>query len=199
MHMLISQRAAFACPCSRRWLTGHYGCNAGSSQQAGVGFSRVLPGRYDHLRLSTVRSVGLELLRPLLYMRRAYHSLPIVLSIIFVVELAISTHGTQKPVYLPLSIDIPETYEGVTVDPCTIEIGDPGCAYNLALTALSAQMVSYQSYTMGGVTFDPPNGTMGLPYWALKHFSDSVETTRFEEEYRQYCLPVLDPHVISCK
>ncbi|KAK5169912.1 uncharacterized protein LTR77_005890 [Saxophila tyrrhenica] len=39
---------------------------------------------------------------------------------------------------------------------------------------------------------------MGLPYWALRHFSDSVEATTFEEEYREYCLPVLDPQIITC-
>ena len=51
----------------------------------------------------------------------------------------------------------------------------------------------------GGVTFEPPNGTMGLPYWALMHFTKQVESSPFEDEYRSYCLPVLDPNVISCK
>ena len=51
----------------------------------------------------------------------------------------------------------------------------------------------------GGVQFEPPNGTMGLPYWALEHFSKQVESSGFEEEYRSYCLPVLDPNIISCK
>lgn len=39
---------------------------------------------------------------------------------------------------------------------------------------------------------------MGLPYWAMKHFTKQVESSRFEEEYRSYCLPVLDPHIITC-
>ena len=39
---------------------------------------------------------------------------------------------------------------------------------------------------------------MGLPYYAMDHFSKQVATSPFEEEYRQYCLPVLHPHVIKC-
>ena len=50
----------------------------------------------------------------------------------------------------------------------------------------------------GGVTFEPPNGTLGLPYYAMKHFSKDVESSAFEEERRSYCLPVLDPHLITC-
>ena len=122
-----------------------------------------------------------------------------VLSIVFVVEAVISDQGEPVPVHIPLSIDIPESYNGETVDPCTLSIAAPGCAYDLALTALSSQLVTYTPYTVGGVTFEPPNGTMGLPYWAMKHFSQQVESTHFEEEHRQYCLPVLDPHLITCK
>ena len=40
---------------------------------------------------------------------------------------------------------------------------------------------------------------MGLPYWAMDHFSKQVESSPFQEEYRSYCLPVLDPNIISCK
>ena len=39
---------------------------------------------------------------------------------------------------------------------------------------------------------------MGLPYWAMHDFSLQVESSRFQDEYRQYCLPVLDPHIITC-
>jgi hypothetical protein len=51
---------------------------------------------------------------------------------------------------------------------------------------------------LGGVTFDPKNGTLGLPYYAMQHFTDQVQSSAFEEERRQYCLPVLDPHIIRC-
>jgi hypothetical protein len=40
---------------------------------------------------------------------------------------------------------------------------------------------------------------MGLPYWAMVHFTKQVESSHFEEEHRSYCLPVLDPNVITCK
>jgi hypothetical protein len=39
---------------------------------------------------------------------------------------------------------------------------------------------------------------MGLPYWAMKNFTQQVESSQFEEEYRSYCLPVLDPNIITC-
>lgn len=121
-----------------------------------------------------------------------------VLSVIFVIEAVISSKGELVPAYIPLSVDIPETYNGKTVDPCTLKLSAPGCAYELALTSLSSQLVTYAPYTIGGVTFEPPNGTLGLPYYAMKHFADQVESSSFEEEYRQYCLPVLDPHIIKC-
>lgn len=37
-----------------------------------------------------------------------------------------------------------------------------------------------------------------MPYWAMQHFSDQIKSTRFEEERRSYCLPVLDPDIIHC-
>lgn len=49
----------------------------------------------------------------------------------------------------------------------------------------------FQQYTIGGVTSEPPNGTMGLPYWALRHFSDSVESTTSEEVTYNQCCDVL--------
>lgn len=90
-------------------------------------------------------------------------------------------------------MDIPESH-----DPCRYNINSPTCTYVLALTALSSQLVSYQPYIVGGVTFEPPNGTMGLPYHAMKHFADQVSATPFEDARRRYCLPVLDPHIIKC-
>lgn len=107
--------------------------------------------------------------------------------------------GEAVPVTnIPLSIDIPFIWNGTIVDPCATEISAPGCTYDLALTALTSQLVTYAPYTVAGVTFEPPNGTLGLPYYAMEHFSKEVASSPFEEEYRQYCLPVLDPHIITC-
>ncbi|KAK5162737.1 uncharacterized protein LTR77_011220 [Saxophila tyrrhenica] len=116
-----------------------------------------------------------------------------VLSVIFVIEPIISGTGHQSPAYIPLGIDIPPDH-----DPCVETLSAPGCAYDLAMTSLSSQLITYQPCQVGSVTFEPPNGTMGLPYWATQHFSDQVESSRFEEERRQYCLPVLDPDLIHC-
>jgi hypothetical protein len=123
-----------------------------------------------------------------------------VLSVIFVIEAVITNEGIPEPVPIPLGVDIPEVWDGEVVDPCTIQISAPGCAYDLALTTLSSHLVTYAPYTVGGVTFTPDIGTLGLPYWALKHFSDHVKASNpvFEEERRQYCLPVLEPHIIKC-
>ncbi len=115
------------------------------------------------------------------------------------VDVIISDKGDLVPVPIPLSIDIPETWNGTTVDPCSIDINSPGCTYILALQALSSQLVSYQPYSIAGVTFEPPNGTMGLPYYAMKHFSDEVKSIPFEDARRRYCLPVLDPRVVKCE
>ena len=104
----------------------------------------------------------------------AFGFLNSVLTVIFVIESVISDQGEQVPVHIPISIEIPETYEGVVVDPCTLDLSDPGCSYQLAMNALSSQLITSQEYTIAGVTFDPLNGTMGLPYYAMKHFTDEV-------------------------
>ena len=33
----------------------------------------------------------------------------------------------------------------------------------------------------------------------MKHFSDEVSKSNYEEEHRRYCLPVMDPHIITCE
>lgn len=122
-----------------------------------------------------------------------------VLSVIFVIEGIISDQGVQRPVTIPLSNEIPWLYQGRNIDACSKHIANPDCYYELANTALSSQLITYQPYTIGGVTFEPGNGTMGLPYYAMEHFTNEVSTSKFDEEHRQYCLPVLDPHIIRCE
>ena len=72
-----------------------------------------------------------------------------VLSVIFVIELVISEQGIQSPAYIPLGVDIPWEWEGKVVDPCSISIAEPGCSYDLAMTALSSQLITYTPYTVG--------------------------------------------------
>src|ERR1700761_6620102 len=100
-----------------------------------------------------------------------------VLSVIFVIELITSEHGIQSPVPIPLGVDIPWEWDGKVVDPCSQSIGQPNCAYDLAITSYSSQLITYSEYTVGGyfgpllcpmvgadisqggVTFEPLNGT----------------------------------------
>ena len=117
-----------------------------------------------------------------------------VLSVIFVVEGVISAKGEMVPIYsITLSQDAPSDY-----DPCSLAFGTPGCAYDLAMTSLTSMLVTVTPFTVAGVTFEPPNGTLGLPYHAMKHFSDQVASSPFDEEHRRYCLPTLEPHLIRC-
>lgn len=122
-----------------------------------------------------------------------------MLSVIFVVDAVTDVVGKPMPVNIPLSADIPLTFNGTQLDTCRDAFADPGCTYDLALTSLSSQLVTNTQYALGGVTFTSPNGTMGLPFQALRHFTENVSTSMFEDEYRQYCLPVLSPHIITCK
>ena len=122
-----------------------------------------------------------------------------VLSVIFVVEAVTSSKGVQMPSYIPTSADVPMTHNGAQLDDCRGAFANPGCTYDLALTSLASQLVTNIPYTIGGVTFDSPNGTLGLPYYAMQHFAENVSHSLFDDEYRQYCLPVLNPHVIKCE
>lgn len=122
-----------------------------------------------------------------------------VLSVVFVIDGIISDQGVQRSVTIPLSSEIPWMYDGKNIDACSTQISSPDCYYELANTALSSQLIVFKPYTIGGVTFQPGNGTMGLPYWAMEHFTDEVSSSKFDEEHRQYCLPVLDPHVVRCQ
>ena len=117
-----------------------------------------------------------------------------VLSVVFVVDVITDSIGTPMDAYFPLSADIPTKYE-----PCANSLTNPYCTYDLAMTALSSQLITHTPYTIGGVTFQSPNGTLGLPYQALAHFARNVSDTKYEDEYRQYCLPVLSPQIITCK
>lgn len=72
-----------------------------------------------------------------------------VLSVIFVIESVISENGIQSPAYIPLGVDVPYKWEGKVVDPCDKAIAQPGCSYDLAITALSSQLINYAPYTVG--------------------------------------------------
>ena len=64
---------------------------------------------------------------------------------------------------------------------------------------MASELVTVTSYQVGNVVFEPGNGTMGLPYYVMDHFSRQVRDSQFEEEYRQYCVPVLEPRQVWCE
>jgi hypothetical protein len=72
-----------------------------------------------------------------------------VLSVIFVIESIISDEGHDTPAYIPIGIETPEVWGGRNVDPCSKSIAEPSCEYDLAMTALTSQLVTYTNYTVG--------------------------------------------------
>ena len=78
-----------------------------------------------------------------------------VLSVIFVIELIVSEHGVQSPAYIPLGVDIPWEWDGKVVDPCAKGLAEPGCSYDLAMTSLSSQLITYAPYTGTSIDYDP--------------------------------------------
>jgi hypothetical protein len=117
-----------------------------------------------------------------------------VLGVIFVLDTTRATEGVQSYEFsIPLSADIPPS-----TDKCSTSLSEGTCVYDIATTALSSQLITHTPYTMGGVTFSPPNGTRGIPYGALKQFAATVNGSLFGNEKRQYCLPVLNRKLVTC-
>jgi hypothetical protein len=80
-----------------------------------------------------------------------------VLSTIFVLGVVRPTTGTlMDAVSIQLSADVPKRY-----DDCATRITEGTCTYDLAATALSSELITHTPFTMGGVTFQAPNGTYG--------------------------------------
>ena len=73
-----------------------------------------------------------------------------VLSVIFVVDAVISEKGEPMPIQIPMSVDVPEEWDGQVVDPCVTSISAPGCEYDLAINTLASQLITYTPYTVGG-------------------------------------------------
>ncbi|KAK7897833.1 hypothetical protein LTR67_004463 [Exophiala xenobiotica] len=118
-----------------------------------------------------------------------------VLGFIFVLDTTRATTGvlSKDTFSIPLSADVPPS-----TDQCSTSLSEGTCVYDIAMTALSSQLITHTPYTMGGVTFSPPNGTRGVPYGALKYFAASVNGSLFPDEKQQYCLPALNHQLVSC-
>lgn len=117
-----------------------------------------------------------------------------VLGVIFVLDTVQATMGVSTdPFPIALSADIP-----ARADMCSASLSQGTCAYDLATTALSSQLITHTPYTIAGVTFSAPNGTFGIPYGALEYFAATANSSLFGDEKRQYCLPILNPKLVSC-
>ena len=121
-------------------------------------------------------------------------SLSTVLGVIFVLSTVRATMGVSTdPFPIALSADIP-----ARADMCSASLSQGTCTYDLATTALSSQLITHTPYTMAGVTFLAPNGTFGIPYGALEYFAAKANSSLFGDEKRQFCLPILNPKLVSC-
>jgi hypothetical protein len=121
-------------------------------------------------------------------------SLSTVLGVIFVLSAVRATMGVSThPFPIALSADIP-----ARADICSASLSQGTCTYDLATTALSSQLITHTPYTMAGVTFLAPNGTFGIPYGALEYFAAKANSSLFGDEKRQFCLPILNPKLVSC-
>ena len=117
-----------------------------------------------------------------------------VLGVLFVLDTVQATMGVSTdPFPVVLSADIP-----ARADMCSTSLSQGTCAYDLATAALSSQLITHTPYTMAGVTFSAPNGTFGIPYGALEYFAVKANSSLFGDEKRQFCLPILNPKLVSC-
>jgi hypothetical protein len=124
----------------------------------------------------------------------AFSGLSTVLGVIFVLDTVRATMGVSTdPFPIALSADIP-----ARGDMCSTSLSQGTCAYDLATTALSSQLITHTPYTVAGVTFSAPNGTFGIPYGPLEYFASKASSSLFGDEKRQYCLPILNPKLVTC-
>lgn len=72
-----------------------------------------------------------------------------VLSVIFVVDSIISDQGYDSPAFIPTGVEIPWEWHGKAVDPCSKSLQQPGCSYDLAMTSLTSQLVTFTPYIVG--------------------------------------------------
>jgi len=92
-----------------------------------------------------------------------------------------------------LSFNVPQEIDG-----CDVSVTDPKCAYVLAAAALSSLLITRGNYTIAGVTFSSPYGTLGIPMDVLEQFVQQVIHSKFDNERTEYCLPLLPKRSVSC-
>ena len=123
----------------------------------------------------------------------AFSALSWALSLVFVLESQLTPYYDTSRVNITLGIDVPKF-----PDACRSSLTAPNCTYDLASSALTSQFITRTPYTFNNVTFSGPNGTQAIPVGAMQQFANLTKGTRFNEEKSQYCLPVLQPNLVSC-
>lgn len=85
---------------------------------------------------------------------------------------------------------------------CQTSLLSANCTYDLAISALSSQLITLTPYTLGTTSFSPPYGTRGISYDVLAQAGLPISTaTSFQnilELNVDYCVPVLDQQTVFC-
>ena len=117
-----------------------------------------------------------------------------VLSIVFVLDSRLIPGEDRTRVSVTLGGDVP-----ALPDACRSSLTAAGCTYDLAMSALTSQLITHTPYTFDNITFSGAEGTMGLPVGAMRAFADQAVHSRFGQEKARFCLPVFRPNLVTCK
>ncbi|CAK4033499.1 Hypothetical predicted protein [Lecanosticta acicola] len=123
----------------------------------------------------------------------AFSAMSWVLSIVFVIDAKLLPHDKLTTVPVSLGADIP-----TLPDACRGSLTAEGCTYDLAMSALTSQLITHTPYTFNNVTFSGPEGTRALPVGVMQNFADQAVNSTFGQEMSRYCLPLLRPNLVNC-
>lgn len=113
-------------------------------------------------------------------------------------QLILSTNGTNYgPVGGANTTDF-VLIGNINEDPCLKSITASNCTYDIAIPALSAQLISQNPYQLSRFTNTQPNSTRGVSLDILASFHAVAIQSQFGNEQRQVCLPVLPEKSVSC-
>lgn len=123
----------------------------------------------------------------------AFSAMSWVLSIVFVIDAKLMPDDELSTVQVSLGADTP-----TLPDACRSSLTAEGCTYDLAMSALTSQLITHTPYTFNNVTFSGAEGTRALPVGAMKDFADRAVESDFGQERSKYCLPLMRPNLVNC-
>ncbi|KAK4618816.1 hypothetical protein CLAFUR0_11864 [Fulvia fulva] len=94
-----------------------------------------------------------------------------VLSIVFVLDSRLVPGDNSTNVSVTLGGDVP-----ALPDACRSSLTAAGCTYDLAMSALTSQLITHTPYTFDNITFSGAEGTMGLPSSEIEYMSTQYDT-----------------------